>query len=71
MDNHPRLLRDHGRFYGIRGKPANPSVVSRNATIVFVDGYGDFPRISKAEIEDRSKGDAISKSVAILQQAGS
>ena len=30
-------------------------------------GNGDFPRISKAEIEDRSKGDAISKSVAILQ----
>jgi len=30
-------------------------------------GNGDFPRISKAEIEDRSKGDAISKGVVILQ----
>jgi len=30
-------------------------------------GNGDFPRISKAEIEDRSKGDAISKAVVILQ----
>jgi len=30
-------------------------------------GNGDFPRISQAEIEDRSKGDAISKSVVILQ----
>jgi hypothetical protein len=30
-------------------------------------GNGDFPRISKEEIEDRSKGDAISKSLVILQ----
>jgi len=30
-------------------------------------GNGNFPRISKAEIEDKSKGDAISKGVAILQ----
>jgi len=30
-------------------------------------GNGDFPRLSKAEIEDRSKGDTISKSVVVLQ----
>jgi hypothetical protein len=30
-------------------------------------GNGNFPRISKAEIEDKSKGDAISKSAVILQ----
>jgi hypothetical protein len=30
-------------------------------------GNGDFPRISKAEIDDRSKGDAISKAFVILQ----
>jgi len=30
-------------------------------------GNGDFPRISKAEIEDKSKGDAISKAAVILQ----
>jgi len=30
-------------------------------------GNGDFPRLSKAEIEDRSKGDAISKGVVVLQ----
>jgi len=30
-------------------------------------GNGDFPRISKAEIEDKSKGDTISKGFAILQ----
>jgi hypothetical protein len=30
-------------------------------------GNGDFPRISKAEIEDRSKGDAISKGLVIVQ----
>ncbi|KAH9955075.1 hypothetical protein BC827DRAFT_1142138 [Russula dissimulans] len=30
-------------------------------------GNGDFPRLSKAEIEDKSKGDAISKAVVILQ----
>ncbi|KAI9507934.1 hypothetical protein F5148DRAFT_980647 [Russula earlei] len=32
-------------------------------------GYGDFPRIAKEEIEDRSKGDAISKLVVVLQTA--
>ncbi|KAI9439388.1 hypothetical protein F5148DRAFT_862447 [Russula earlei] len=37
-----------------------------------LDGYsltgnGDFPRIAKEEIEDKSKGDAISKSLVILQ----
>jgi len=30
-------------------------------------GNGDFPRISKAEIEDKSKGDAVSKGLVILQ----
>jgi len=30
-------------------------------------GNGDFPRISKAEIEDKSKGDAISKGLVIVQ----
>jgi len=30
-------------------------------------GNGDFPKISKAEIKDKSKGDAISKVVVILQ----
>jgi len=30
-------------------------------------GFGDIPRISKAEIEDKSKGDAISKAAVILQ----
>ncbi|KAI9448967.1 hypothetical protein F5148DRAFT_987816, partial [Russula earlei] len=30
-------------------------------------GNGDFPRIAKEEIEDKSKGDAISKMLVILQ----
>jgi hypothetical protein len=30
-------------------------------------GNGDFPRISKMEIQDKSKGDFISKGVVILQ----
>jgi len=30
-------------------------------------GNGDFPRISKAEIEDKSKGDVILKAIVILQ----
>ena len=30
-------------------------------------GNGDFPRISKADVEDKSKGDAISKGLIILQ----
>jgi len=32
-------------------------------------GNGDFPRLSRAEIDDKSKGDAISKCVVILQTA--
>ncbi|KAI9435211.1 hypothetical protein F5148DRAFT_1304897, partial [Russula earlei] len=30
-------------------------------------GNGDFPRIAKEEIEDKSKGDIISKALVILQ----
>ncbi|KAI9507952.1 hypothetical protein F5148DRAFT_1014365 [Russula earlei] len=30
-------------------------------------GTGDFPRIAKEEIEDKSKGDVISKGLVILQ----
>jgi len=30
-------------------------------------GNGDFPRLSKAEIDDRSKGDFISKGLVVLQ----
>ena len=30
-------------------------------------GKGNFPRISKAEIEDKSKGDAISKGFVVVQ----
>jgi hypothetical protein len=30
-------------------------------------GTGDFPRMAKADIDDKSKGDAISKGVVILQ----
>jgi len=30
-------------------------------------GNGDFPKISKVEINDKSKGDAISKAVVVLQ----
>jgi len=30
-------------------------------------GNGDFPRISKADIDDKSKGDAVSKTVVVLQ----
>ncbi|KAI9513415.1 hypothetical protein F5148DRAFT_4059 [Russula earlei] len=32
-----------------------------------LSGNGNFPRIAKAEIEDKSKGDAISKTLIILQ----
>jgi|SRR5712675_810858 len=32
-----------------------------------VTGNGNFPRISKAEIEDKRKGDAISKGLVIVQ----
>jgi hypothetical protein len=32
-----------------------------------LSGNGDFPRISKAEIDDKSKGDAISKAFVVLQ----
>jgi hypothetical protein len=63
MDNHSRFLCDYGWFHGIRRKPAHPSVVARRARIVFSDGKWRFPKNSKAEIEDKSKGDAISKAI--------
>jgi len=44
MDTHPWFLRDHGWFYGIRGKPANPSAVARPAKIVLSDGKWQFPK---------------------------
>jgi len=52
MDNHSRILRDYGWFYGIRGKPANPSVVTQRAEVVFSDGQWRFPK----DLEGRDRG---------------
>jgi len=38
MDNYSRLLRDHGRLYGVRGKPAGPRAVTPWAPLLFSDG---------------------------------
>jgi len=67
MDDHARILRDYGWFHGIRRKPAIRVLLPEELESYSLTGNADFPRISRAEIEDKSKGDAISKGVAILQ----
>jgi hypothetical protein len=67
MDTHSRILRDHGWFHGIQGKPAHPRLFPDELESYSLTGNGDFPRISKAEIDDKSKANAISKGVVILQ----
>jgi hypothetical protein len=67
MDTHSRILRDYGWFHGIQGKPAHPRLLPDELESYSLTGNGDFPRISKAEIDDKSKANAISKGVVILQ----
>ncbi|KAG2141001.1 hypothetical protein DEU56DRAFT_796588 [Suillus clintonianus] len=52
----------------VDGKPR--ATLTPDELLQFVrDGYVDMPLISEAEIEDRSKGDGLSKAIALLQLA--
>jgi hypothetical protein len=65
MDDNSRFLRDYGGFHGIR-QPKRVLLPDQLESYSLT-GNGDFPRIAKADIDDKSNGDANSKGVIILQ----
>ncbi|KAI9449657.1 hypothetical protein F5148DRAFT_1019947 [Russula earlei] len=56
-----------GGFMEYEGNRAVRVLLPEQLKSYSLTGNGDFPRIAKEEIEDRSKGDVISKTVVILQ----
>jgi len=56
-----------GGFMEYKGNQPIQVLLPEELESYSLTGNGDFPRISKAEIDDRSKGDTISKGVVILQ----
>jgi hypothetical protein len=56
-----------GGFMEYEGNRPISGLLPRELESYSLTGNGDFPRLSKADIEDKSKGDAISKGLVILQ----
>ncbi|KAH9959119.1 hypothetical protein BC827DRAFT_528095 [Russula dissimulans] len=56
-----------GGFMAYEGNKPIQVLLPRDLQSYSLTGNGDFPRISKIEIRDKSKGDFISKAVVILQ----
>ncbi|KAH9961084.1 hypothetical protein BC827DRAFT_1376455 [Russula dissimulans] len=56
-----------GGFMEFDGSRPIRVLLPKDLKFYSLTGNGDFPRISKMEIQDKSKGDFISKSVVILQ----
>ncbi|KAI9508453.1 hypothetical protein F5148DRAFT_905941 [Russula earlei] len=56
-----------GGFMEYRGNRPIRVLLPEELNSYSLTGNGDFPRIAKEEIEDKSKGDAISKTLVILQ----
>jgi hypothetical protein len=56
-----------GGFMAYKGNEPIQVLLPDELRSYSLTGNGDFPRISKAEIKDKSKGDFISKAVVILQ----
>ncbi|KAI9430897.1 hypothetical protein F5148DRAFT_990497, partial [Russula earlei] len=56
-----------GGFMEYEGNRPNRVLLPEELNSYSLTGNGDFPRIAKEEIEDKSKGDAISKALVILQ----
>ncbi|KAH9952477.1 hypothetical protein BC827DRAFT_1380301 [Russula dissimulans] len=56
-----------GGFMEYEGNRPIRVLLPRELASYSLTGNGNFPRISKMEIQDRSKGDFISKAVVILQ----
>ncbi|KAI9453892.1 hypothetical protein F5148DRAFT_985395, partial [Russula earlei] len=66
MDSDSWILRDYG-FMEYRGNRPIRVLFPEELNSYSLTGNGDFPRIAKEEIEDKSKGDAISQILVILQ----
>ncbi|KAH9959104.1 hypothetical protein BC827DRAFT_527760 [Russula dissimulans] len=56
-----------GGFMAYEGNKPIKVLLPEDLGSYSMTGNGDFPRISKLEIQDKSKGDFISKAVVILQ----
>ncbi|KAI9457145.1 hypothetical protein F5148DRAFT_984224 [Russula earlei] len=56
-----------GGFMEYEGNRPIRVLLPEELNLYSLTGNGDFPRIAKEEIEDKSKGDAISKILVILQ----
>ncbi|KAI9431129.1 hypothetical protein F5148DRAFT_1006362, partial [Russula earlei] len=56
-----------GGFMEYEGNRPIRVLLPEQLTSYSLTGNGDFPRIAKEEIEDKSKGDFISKSLVVLQ----
>jgi len=56
-----------GGFMAYEGNKPIKVLLPEDLRSYSLTGNGDFPRISKMEIQDKSKGDFISKAVVILQ----
>jgi hypothetical protein len=56
-----------GGFMAYEGNKPIEVLLPEKLRSYSLTGNGDFPRISKKEIQDKSKGDFISKAVVILQ----
>ncbi|KAH9961082.1 hypothetical protein BC827DRAFT_1384065 [Russula dissimulans] len=56
-----------GGFMEYEGNQPIRVLLPKDLKFYSLSGNGDYPRISKMEIQDKSKGDFISKAVVILQ----
>ncbi len=67
MDHYARILCPDGRIYALRNRRPIQTLSFKTITDKINDDTIEPPKISEAEILDRSKGDVISKTVVILQ----
>ena len=67
MDHGTRLLCRHGRIFTPVSRLHAISHISKAGSLSRVAGFLDMPKISRAEIWDKSKADMFAKSVASFQ----
>ncbi|KAF8511400.1 hypothetical protein BU17DRAFT_97222 [Hysterangium stoloniferum] len=67
MDGDPRSLHPNGGFMLFEGQDAKGTLTPEQLEKLLGERRIDFPAISRAEIWDRSKGDALSKGLVIAQ----
>ena len=67
MDKNSRLLHSDGRFHAVRRKRFQGCTVSWEILRVAHGRKDEFPTVTEEEIEDRSKADGFSKTIALGQ----